>query len=101
MSSPCSPASSSMNRWLFHSPEQSSGRAIIALPPALVAAAVSKMLKFLRLSFCVMGKSLTGELTCSVTGLVDEIFWDRHNTDKLLLTASIKIQVITGYHQQR
>ena len=49
--------------------------------------------------FYVVRKALTGELTCSVTGLVDEIFCNRHNNDKLLLTASIKIQVVTGYHQ--
>ena len=52
--------------YVFSSPEQSSGRAI-SLPPALASALVSALakVKVFTLKFLyVMGKALTGELSC-------------------------------------
>ena len=61
---------------IFSSPEQSSGRAI-APPPASASALVlplvwplAKCKSFYVKDFYVMGKALTGELSCPVTGLV-------------------------------
>ena len=39
-----------------------------------VGVGVSKMIKFLRQSFYVIGKALTGELSCPVTVLVNHDF---------------------------
>ena len=47
-------------------------RRAIALPPSSAAAALAQeKVKFLRFSFYVMGKALTGEQSCTRTGLVD------------------------------
>ena len=48
---------------LFSSPGQSPGRAIV-LPPALAAASVLANVKVLLKVFYVMGKALSGELSC-------------------------------------
>ena len=48
---------------MFSSPGQSPGRAIV-LPPTSVAAALAKCQSFYVKVFYVMGKALSGELSC-------------------------------------
>ena len=47
----------------FSSPGQSPGRAVV-LPPALAAAALAKCISFYVKVFYVIGKVLSGELSC-------------------------------------